>query len=119
MYNSDQDIVDVNLSQEEKTWAIIAHALVLVGSAVAFGQIIGPLVIWLIKKDESPFVAQHAKESLNFSLSILIYSLICVPLIFVFIGIFLLFALGLFTLIVTILAIVRTADGQYYDTHYA
>ena len=115
MYNSKQDIIDVNISQEDKTWAIVAHALVLVGSAVAFGQIIGPLVIWLIKKDESPFVGHHGKESLNFAISLLIYSLICIPFIFAVVGVFMLIALGIFTLIVTIIAIVKTADGKYYE----
>ena len=114
MYDSNTNIIDTNVSQEDKMLAIIAHALVLVGPAVAFGQIIGPLVIWLIKKDESEFIADHAKEALNFAISLMIYTVVCIILTFVFIGFVLLIALGIFTLIVTIISIIKTSEGKYY-----
>jgi len=62
---------------QEKTWGLFCH-LAAFGFFVfpAFGNILGPLVIWLIKKDESPYVDQQGKESLNFQISFTIYAFI-------------------------------------------
>ena len=67
------DIQGGALTSEEKNYAMLAHLLALAGLILPFGSIIGPLVIWLIKKDESPFVDKNGKESLNFQISTTIY----------------------------------------------
>ncbi len=95
-------------TSDERTWAMLCHLSPLL---VGF---IGPLVIWLVKKDESAFVDDQGKEALNFQISILIYAMICVPLVFVIVGIFLLMALGLFSLVVEIIAAIRANEGQAY-----
>jgi uncharacterized Tic20 family protein len=66
------------LTAEERQWAMFAHLSALVGLLVGGLTFLGPLIVWLIKKDESKFVDYHGKEALNFQLNILIYNLICV-----------------------------------------
>jgi len=60
----------------EKNWAVLAHLASVAGwIGIPFGHIIAPLVVWLVKKDESEFVRGQAIESLNFQISMTIYAL--------------------------------------------
>ena len=61
---------------------------------VPFGHVLGPLVVWLIKRNEIPMVEQQGKESLNFQISMTIYGMVAFLLVFVVVGIFLLIGLG-------------------------
>ena len=99
--------------QEERTWAWIAHAGCFVGAWIAMAFLV-PLVIMLVKGGTSPFVRRHAVESLNFQITVLIYAVISVVLAFVLVGFFLLAALGVFYVVVVILATVRAANGQEF-----
>lgn len=94
-------------SQEERNWAMAAHLAGLV-------SIIGPLIVWILKKDESPFVDDQGKEALNFQISILIYSFIAALLTFVVIGCFLLPVIGIVTIIFIVIAAVRSNSGEAY-----
>jgi len=96
-------------SQDEKNLALIMHVLSLVGFSL-----IGPLIIWLIKKDESAFINIQGRELLNFQLSILIYAAICIPLCFILIGIPMLFVVGIASLILTIIGLIRATEGKIY-----
>ncbi|MEM7228613.1 MAG: DUF4870 domain-containing protein [Planctomycetota bacterium] len=61
------------IPKDQRTWGFLAHLTALSGViGIPFGQIIGPLVIWLIKKDEMPFVDEHGRESLNFQITVTI-----------------------------------------------
>ncbi|MBN2349457.1 MAG: DUF4870 domain-containing protein [Bacteroidales bacterium] len=99
-------------TKDEKNMGMLCHLLALSGFAIPFGWILGPLIIWLIKKDESEFVNQQGKDALNFQISMLIWMLCCIPLIFIVIGIVLLIMLGILNLVMIIIASVRAADGQ-------
>ena len=101
-------------TSDERTWAMLCHLSTLCGYMIPFGNIIGPMVVWLVKKDESALVDDQGKEALNFQISVTIYSIICLVLIFVIIGIFLLIALVIFDLVVTIIAAIRSNQGEYY-----
>ncbi|HRN56198.1 MAG TPA: DUF4870 domain-containing protein [Agriterribacter sp.] len=92
-------------TSDEKTLAILSHVLTLVVWLFA------PLIIYLIKKDESPFVAAHAKESLNFQITV---SLVCIVLFITIIGIFLLWIVGIIALILVIVATIKANDGKLY-----
>ncbi|HET6561357.1 MAG TPA: DUF4870 domain-containing protein [Marmoricola sp.] len=100
-------------SQEERTWAWIAHAGCFVGAAVAMAFLV-PLVIMLVKGGTSPFVRRHAVESLNFQISVLIYAAVSIVLALVLIGFFLLAALGVLYVVAVILGTVRAANGQEF-----
>ena len=103
-----------NISQDAKMWAMFAHISAVAGFIIPFGNIIAPLLIWILKKDEFPFVDDQGKESLNFQISITIYVLISIILIFVLIGIPILIILGLFALIMVIIAAINSYDGKAY-----
>jgi hypothetical protein len=100
--------------KEQNMWGMFCHLAALAGYVIPFGNVIGPLVIWLIKKDEFPFVEQEGKEAINFQISIVIYTVVSAFLIFVIIGIFLLIAIGITNLVCIIIATVKTSDGQAY-----
>lgn len=93
---------------DDKTWAILSHVLTFVGGFIA------PLVIYLIKKDESPYVRHHAAEALNFQLSIIIYAIVSMILILVLIGILLILAVAIGALVFTIIAAIAASNGEEY-----
>lgn len=103
------------LTQEEKTFGMLAHLTALAGFIIPFGSILGPLVIWLIKKDHSEWVNMQGKEALNFNISVAIYALVAGLLTFIVIGIFLLIALGIFWLVMVILATVKVNNMEEYQ----
>ena len=92
-------------TSDEKTLAILSHILTIVVWLFA------PLVIYLVKKDESQFVAAHAKESLNFQITV---ALACIILAITIIGIFLLWIVGIIALILVIVATIKANDGKLY-----
>ncbi len=103
------------LSQkEERQWAMFSHFGTFTAFIIPFGNIIAPLIIWQIKKDQSSFVAQHSKEALNFQISLMIYSLASALLVLIIIGVFLLIGLFVFNIIAVIIAGVRANEGGHY-----
>jgi len=107
-FANSSEIRYAQVSGDERSIAILTHVLSI------FFSIIPALIIYLVKKDESRYVAEHAKEVLNFQISIFIYCIICIPLIFLIIGIFLLIAIGIGSLILYIIAAVKAADDVLY-----
>jgi len=95
-------------------WGMFCHLFALGGFIIPLGNIIGPLVAWLIKKDEYPFVDDQGKESLNFQISILLYLIISGILALIAIGIFLAVAVGIFNLIMIIIASIKANDGEAF-----
>ncbi len=105
----DEIIVDpADIPKEEKTNAMICHLLAFLSFAgIPFGGILGPLIFWVIKKDESDFLDACGKEAINFQIAMLIYSIISIVLCLILIGYLMLFAL----LIVDIVCIVKAANA--------
>jgi hypothetical protein len=99
---------------EERKWAMFAHIGTFSSMFVPLGNIIAPIVIWQMKKNESSFVVEQAKESLNFQITLMIYALISFLLVFIIIGFFLIFGLVIFGLIIVIVAGVKANDGEHY-----
>lgn len=99
---------------ESRMWAMLAHLSALSGFVIPFGNIIGPLVIWLVKRDEMSFVNDQAKEALNFNISMTIYMVVAGVLVFMLIGIPLLIVLGIAWLVLAILAAVKANEGTAY-----
>lgn len=92
-------------SSDEKTLGLLAHLITFLST------FIGPLIIYLIKKDESSFVREHAVESLNFQITIAIITII---LFITVIGILLLWAVGIITVVLVIVATIRASEGKLY-----
>ena len=91
-----------------------AHLSAFVGHFIPFGHIIGPLVVWVWKKDELPLVNDQGKEALNFQIAMTIYFAIAGVLCFAFVGLLMLPVLWLFDVIVVVLATVRSNEGLPY-----
>ena len=90
---------------------MIYHLSALSGYFIPLGNLLGPLIIWAIKKDEFAFVDQQGKEAINFQLSMTIAYLISCVLILLVIGVFLLGILAVYALVMIIIASIKTNDG--------
>jgi uncharacterized Tic20 family protein len=101
-------------NRDERMWAMFCHLSALIGFIIPFGNIIAPLVLWTLKKEEYPLVNDQGKESLNFQISMTIYIIASIILIFVVIGIILLVLLGIFSLIVIIIGAIKANEGEKY-----
>ncbi len=106
---------------EERNWALAAHLGPIVVSLVSagfFGWIV-PLVVWLTQKDTSPFAAEHAKESLNFRITLFVAYFISAALILVVIGIFLLPLVFLAEIVFAVIASLKASNGEPYRYPFA
>lgn len=109
-------------TQQERTLAMLCHIGGVVGSFVPPGNLIVPVVIWLLKKEESAFVNEHGKEAINFQINLSVWAVICFVvsfiLLIIIIGAFLmpltLGLLGLAGLILGIVAGVKAYEGNHY-----
>ncbi len=111
---------------EERQWAMFAHLSALIGALLTgafgggWGCFIGPLVIWLIKKDTMPFVNDQGKEALNFNITVAIAFVALALLSIMTLGIGLIIAIPLWIIIgvawfvFTIIAAIKANEGVYY-----
>ena len=98
-----------------RTWCILCHASALLGLFFHFlGHIFGPLIVWILKRADSPEIDAHGKESLNFQLSMLIYDAVALILCFVLIGIPILVLLWVLNTVLVIVASIKASEGQLY-----
>lgn len=102
------------VGKDARLFGMLCHLLALTGFVVPFGSIIGPLVMWLIKREEFPFVDDQGKEALNFAISMLIYAIVAGILTIVIIGIPLLIAIFVFWLVMVIIAAMKANSGIAY-----
>jgi uncharacterized Tic20 family protein len=102
------------LTDSERNWAMFCHLSSFAGFFFPFGGIVGPLVCWLSKKDESVWVYVNGRDSLNFQLSILLYITLTIPLCFIIIGFPIIGVLVLLKIICVIIASVKAAKGESF-----
>jgi len=109
----------------DRTWDVLCHLSALAMYAFPFGHILGPLIVWLVKRDSLPSVDAHGKESLNFQLSLTLYLMIAagvtLSLCFILIGLLLVPLLFLaavlfpvLDLIMVIIAAVKAGNGELF-----
>ncbi|MCW8876766.1 MAG: DUF4870 domain-containing protein [Kangiellaceae bacterium] len=102
-------------THKEKSMAMFCHFAAFAGFVFPLlGSVLGPLIIWQMKRHESEYVDYHGKEALNFQLTMLIAFFIAFVLVFVVVGIPLLFGLAIFEIIVIIIAGIKANDGVFY-----
>ena len=102
-------------SSNIRTWNILCHASALLGVFFHFpGHLIGPFIVWLAKRDDSPEIDAHGKESLNFQISMLIYNVIAAVFCLVLIGFVFLAALWVLNAVFVIVASIQASDGKFY-----
>jgi uncharacterized protein len=102
-------------TENERTWGMLAHLSALTGVVVwLLGCIIGPLAVWIARRDQSPFVAEHAREALNFNITVVLAALVCMLLMLVFVGFILGTALFVVWLVFTLIAAIKASEGEHY-----
>jgi uncharacterized Tic20 family protein len=102
-------------AKEARKWAMICHLSALVGLlGNGIGFLIGPLVVWLIKREDDPLIAEQGKEAVNFQLTMFLAMFVSALLALVLIGIPMLIAVALMMIINPIIAAVKTSDGDHY-----
>ena len=103
------------VESRERNWAMVAHLSGLaLYTGIPFGNVLGPLVVWLLKKDDSSFVADQAKEALNFQLSLTLYTLIAFVLLFFLVGLFAFPVLLAAHIVFSIVGAVQASEGKVY-----
>jgi hypothetical protein len=98
----------VETGNDAKNMGVLCHLLGF------FTSFLGPLIIWLIKKDQMPFVDHHGKEALNFQITLAIAFVVAGIAVFCIIGPFLMPIIALADLILSIMACVAASKGEYY-----
>lgn len=99
----------------DRNWAMVAHLSGLaLYTGIPFGNVLGPLVVWLLKKDDSSFVADQAKEALNFQLSLTLYTVIAFVLLFFLVGLLAFPMLLVAHIVFSIVAAVQASEGKVY-----
>jgi uncharacterized Tic20 family protein len=93
----------------DKIWSMLSHLSALLGVGIIL-----PLIVYLAMRNESEYLAENAKEALNFHISILIYCVCCIPLVFIVIGIPILILIGICSLILAIIATIKASEGGCY-----
>lgn len=104
----------IETDKDAKTFGMLCHLSALAGLVIPFGSIIGPLVFWMLKRDQYEFVNQEGREALNFSISMVIYAVVASLLIFVGIGLIILPILLIFWLVMVIIATIKSSAGESY-----
>lgn len=107
------DVTDV--TDDEQTWAVVLHASALSGLVVPFGNVLGPLLLWLIKRDESEFLDASGKEVLNFQLTWTLLLLGAVVSLLIGIGFLLVPIVVVAWLVIVVLATIRASEKEIYD----
>ncbi|MFN2476227.1 MAG: DUF4870 domain-containing protein [Chthoniobacterales bacterium] len=98
-----------------RTWTAFCHASALLGVFLHFpGHILPPLIVWLMKRDESPEIDAHGKEALNFQISMLIYNAVAAVFCLVLVGFVFLAILWVLNAVLVIIAAIQASDGKFY-----
>ena len=99
-------------TSDERRWSVLLHISALAGMIIPLGNVIGPLVVWLIKKPDSGLVDRQGKAALNFQISSTIYMIVMAFLVVVYIGLPLLLGYTIFWFVMVILATIRAAEDK-------
>jgi len=98
-----------------RTWTALCHASALLGVLLHFpGALLGPLIVWLLKRGDSPEIDAHGKEALNFQISMFIYNCVAAVFCLILIGFLFLAILWVLNAILVIIAAVQASDGKFY-----
>lgn len=101
-------------TQSERDWAMFCHLSAVAGYLIPFGGIIGPLIFWTSRKDNSEWVNQNGRSSMNFQLSMLLYLVLTIPLCIILIGIPILIFLWIFRLVCIVVASIKASHGEVF-----
>ncbi|WLH29979.1 DUF4870 domain-containing protein [Pseudomonas canadensis] len=101
-------------SYEVRQGAMLCHLAAFLGFVFPFGSVVGPLILWQMKKEVDPFIDDQGKEALNFQITVAIAWIACIVLAFAVIGFFLMVALAIATVVLTIFGSIKANKGIVY-----
>ena len=113
--DDNQKVEVITDNKDHRTWAMLCHLSSFAALLIHYETIIGPLIVWLAKKDEMPLVAEHGRKSLNFQLTMMIAYIISFLLMFVVIGVILLPVIAIFAFIMVVVSAIKANDGKEVD----
>ena len=102
------------ITPDERTWGTMAHVSSIIAMFIGGLAVLGPLIVWLVKKNESPYVAHHGREALNFQITMFIAALVSAALILCGIGLVLLPLIFVANVILSIIGAMRANEGQLW-----
>jgi len=102
------------LTETERNWAMLCHLAAFAGFFFPFGGVIGPLICWLTRKDESMWININGKNAMNFQLSMLLYMVLIFPLVFIVVGIPIIMILVTLKVVCIILGSVKASKGELF-----
>ncbi len=102
------------IPEPERNWAMLCHISTFAGYIMPLGGILGPLILWLSRKDQSEWIDYNGKQALNFQLSILLYMFLTIPLIFIVVGIPIMVFLVFLEIVCVSIASIKSARGEVY-----
>ena len=100
--------------KDARTWGMLCHLMALSGCIIPLGNLLGPIIIWAIKKDDAPFINDQGKEAINFQITVTIMAVIAIILSLIAIGFLLLVALMLYSVVMVVVAAIKSYDGESY-----
>jgi uncharacterized Tic20 family protein len=101
------------LSSSDRLWSVLCHLSYFFGAAIL--SFLFPMIVDLVMRGESAYVTHHAREALNFHLSLLLYFICCIPLCFIGVGFVLLGAIAITGIVFSIVAAVKASKGTFYQ----
>ncbi|AJP55095.1 DUF4870 domain-containing protein [Pseudomonas simiae] len=101
-------------SYEVRQGAMLCHLAAFLGFVFPFGSVVGPLILWQMKKEKDAFIDDQGKEALNFQITVAIAWMACIVLAFAVVGFFLMFALAVATIVLTIIGSIKANKGIPY-----
>ncbi len=114
------EVATGGVSKDARTWAMACHLMALAGLVITgVGFILGPLVVWLIKKDEDPFIDDQGKEAVNFQITMFIAFVIAFFLLFFVIGVVIMPIVVVGDIVLTIIGAVKANEGVKYRYPFA
>jgi uncharacterized protein len=101
------------LSSSDRLWSVLCHLSYFFGFALL--SFLFPMTVYLVMRTDSAYVTHHAREALNFHLSLLLYFICCIPLCFIGVGFVLLGAIALTGIVCSIVAAIKASKGTFYQ----
>ena len=103
------------IPREARNWAMGCHLIALVGLlGNGLGFLVGPLIVWLVKREDHPFLDEQGKEAVNFQITMMGAIILCIPLVFVVIGVALIPLIGIFDVVMTIIGSIKASNGEHW-----
>ena len=112
--NDNSQVLVPTPSYEVRQGAMLCHLAAFLGFVFPFGSVVGPLILWQMKKEKDAFIDDQGKEALNFQITVAIAWMACIVLAFAVVGFFLMFALAIATVVLTIIGSIKANKGIVY-----